>query len=324
MSDSMDLILYESLRKRIINNEDLSEKEWDLFFYIEEKTKGVRIKNNEWSKIFLNSSYAPGTQLKPKQKQELEELKEEYILKNAEEIIESSADVTVPQQNEIRNKPSGITFFNNRQLLFAASTGIVILITSIFLLSNNSKFYTGDLTKKEIARTNSSVEKSSNLSSIEKLPETKTNPDEQQIAEVNSKELEENSNLNNTENYTVNNYLEESFSTDYRGSDTFVKLNKPLPSAVFKRNHNIVFDGVVVSKSGGLTSAILKIYNNLEKNYIDDNPLLKKEIIIKINENADQVFLTSILFNKKPGLYYYVFEDTEGNLLHAGKFLIKE
>lgn len=326
MNDSMDLILYENFRKRIINNEDLTEKEWELFFYLEEKTKGIRIKNNEWGKVFLNTSYSSETQLKPQQKKVLEELKEEYILNNVDEIIDYSIEKKLkknsePKFNQNKERLSA-KFFQNRQLVFAISTGVVILISTLFLFTNRNQIYTGDL-----VQTNQSDDKFQSKKSGESILEdgnVNSNANQQQSPET-LEERDMAGSMVDLNRFSVNNYLEENISTDFRGIDSYISLTQPVVAAEYniEKTREIIFKGELFSKLPGLNSVLIKVFDNAEKSFIEDISIIKKEVSIVKSSDKRNLIDFSIKNNFASGLYYFTFENAEGDLLYTGKFIIR-
>lgn len=64
MQNLADLSKYQELRKRIVQNEELSDAEWDLFFELEMKYKEIRQAKQTWENVFHNSVLLP-EQTKP-------------------------------------------------------------------------------------------------------------------------------------------------------------------------------------------------------------------------------------------------------------------
>lgn len=114
---------------------------------------------------------------------------------------------------------------------------------------------------------------------------------------------------------TVNGFLRS-------GEELSVELAKPIPDAAFTYSTAEILEVEFAGKVTGLANlqemagAVL-VFNNKDPN----NPIA--EGAFSANTTSPNLAET-LSMSAKPGLYYYVFETEEGDLLTAGRFTVRE
>lgn len=126
--------------------------------------------------------------------------------------------------------------------------------------------------------------------------------------------------------FEQNAYLENLIDAAYRSSQFTVTFESPamnenITTEYTHSEFNLSFSGRV---KGAVTKHdnpfILKIYNNDVDAYLNERPVLKKNLNLKAGPEMQSI-KQSFDVQLKPGLYYYTFENAD-NVYYAGKFFV--
>ena len=122
------------------------------------------------------------------------------------------------------------------------------------------------------------------------------------------------------DHFQTNASFETLINSQIRGNASQVQLNRPVSAAEFapdeKGMTKIQFQGQKANHSQEIT---LTIFNNRDK-----NPVYTQELPMQANQVSPLHFDLILSLPLKPGLYYYLLEETaSGEMAGVGKFTVK-
>lgn len=318
------LMLYKRLRSRIINNEELSDEEWEVFFKIEDETKELRKENSEWHKLLFDS----------------------VIFEPAEEKVQATlnslegntaAELFLPEESGNYKKPKSASFgipefisdlFMGKKRYAYGFSALAAAVTVFFLiLPSGSQLPLADKTgyPQNPASGNTIAESKQMAQPSDEAGSKTVKEDHNLFAAVQQAGSEKTS----LDSYDINPYLEEYSSDATRAGSFLVKMDMPAVNAVYHAHNDnqplsIVFKGSITGVEPNSDAYVmLKIFNNNINSYIEDSPLHKETIPFDPSlETAS--FRAGINLNLKPGLYYYTVEEIKtDDLIYVGSFRVK-